>query len=318
MSSRIAITGYSCLSPAGENIEKLIKCLDSRGNMPIEIDDSLYTSEVEGLNKGPYELHRVEKLCAVAVKRALSSSCIDLGNIDPSRMGIVLGNTYGAERFKGEFFEVIRNSEPSLTSPSLFPYTAANTLAAKLAILFGVKGRCLTFSSGITSSSEAVLNACDILQQNKAEAVAVVGESFYYDGFRDLFSAADFRNEYCACLILRREDDALKEGEPILAQIEQVEHGFDPEGAFTDEASEELVLNWGKALGDTSATNNNTAARMDAIFGNMFSASGVVGIIFSLHVMRKNNTEAVRFINRDSYGSFVSTLISDGKNGPNN
>lgn len=326
MSLEIAISGISILSSLGEGVEPFLNDSKQKKEINHKIDPALFADALDSVDKGPYELYRIQKLCAAVFIKALSISGIDISKQDASRIAVILGNSYGIEEFKAEFFKKYKSSLPPV-SPSLFVYTTANSIAAWLAIQFGIKGVNLTFTNGCIAGSEAILAGCDCIASGKADTAIVVGVNLIYDDFKDSFYKSGFRQEALGALVLEKKENVVNSDRKVLAFIEDFKHGFLFENdiqklnnleipiELQSNGTENIIIHLGNSLAEDKFTcnndirhrrgrNNGKLFSLNSIAGNVFSASGILGVALSKHLLGDNINKSL-FIDVDSYGGYV-------------
>jgi len=336
MSLDIAVTGISVISGLGEGIDILANARLSGKTIPSKINPELFSEDVSAIHNGPYELHRIQKLFTVVFTRALRMAGTAIAKHNAERIAVFMGNTYGIEEFKVNFFRMYKKSTPSLTTPLLFPYTTANSIAAWLAIQFGLKGINLTFANGSNSVSEAILSGCDSIASGKFDVAIVGGEGLFCDDFADEFYTCGFRQEVVGALILEKKQKVIESGRKIYAVIEDFQHTFLP-GRDADALKDAgihngikcVVTHMGNSFAEKLFTsegevnhryNNANVISLDGLFGNTFSASGILGVGISALAVRNeittgiikndSNFQKVLFSNIDSYGGCATMIIS--------
>jgi hypothetical protein len=327
MDQEIAISGKSCITSLGEGLDVWLDAILRGKAVDPQINPDMFQAELDVLQKGPYEMYRVQKIAAITLLKALEDARIKITENNADRVSILFGSSYEIEEFKSGFFKIYKESDPKLTSPSIFPYTASNAVAAGLSILFGIKGTNITFSNGITAASEAIIAGRDLLASGKTDAVIVMGTNFFCDDFDSELHNCGFRQECCAAVVLERAEDTKPTGKNIYAKIEQARHGFMERGGVKDNA-ECVLINRGDSFGRSFTSEDVQKGfgkdavlnvDMGSIFGNTFSASGVLGIILGSlflegsKVLKEHYGNTVPadilFINEDSYGSRTSVVI---------
>ena len=308
----IAVTGRSVLSSAGETALALCENSVLGKKVIQQIDLNIYEKETSSINAGPRELYRIQKLLLIAFLKALNLAELKISLVSQERMGIFLGNSYGIEEFKTEFFRTYKKSAPNLTSPTLFPFTNANSLAAWLAIQTGAKGPNLTFVSGSTSSAEAMLAACDSLIADECDMAFVGGVSVIDNNLSDEFYMSGFRYESAGMLVLEKIDGKvgsqrkpaaiLKDCERITvtqAQTEQLK--LKTSGSRIDDIGNcfskdiPVVIYLANDLGDNGFSYNrknpgimesqNKTLFLNEIIGNVFDVAGVLGTALSIDLL---------------------------------
>lgn len=346
MKARVAVTGICVLSGAGQTVSALCERSISGNTIAPQIDLRAYERELETVNTGAHELYRVQKLLLTACLKASEMSGVFSSGLSLERIGIFLGNSYGLEGFKSEFFRIYKRCDPALTSPTLFPFTTANALASWLAIQTGAKGPNLTFVSGCISSSHAVLAACDALVSNECDAAFVGGVNLIEQDLCDELRACGFRYESVVMLVLEKLNDGTglkkhplallsdwQSGRFTKEQIQEMASGM----PITDKAYPFELLCLGNNLGEQMFTYDRGDVEISngekKIFslgraiGNMFDASGAMGVALGAELINTaqncewnsfNSSENdVLFSNIDSGGSAVKMLISKNGHGGN-
>ena len=208
-----AVTGVSCVTAA-------------------RIDPKIFNKEISRIQKGPYEMHRVQKIVAAVYLRALEDAGITITENNADKTAIFFATSYGTEEFRINFYKTLRENPPALTSPSLFPFTNPNSLSASISILLGAKGINLTLAGGLRASSAAVTAACDALSSGKADIALVGGEGFLCEDYEKELHDRGFREECCAAIALEREKDAIDCGRKIRGLVK--EYGRDISGGSDD------------------------------------------------------------------------------------
>jgi len=192
----------------------------------VRIDPESLDKEVSRIQKGPYELYRVQRITAAVCLRALKDADMVITESNAEKAAIFFAASYGTEEFRINFYKELRKNTPALTSPSLFPFTTPNSISASLSVLLGAKGINLTFTGGLTASSAAVTAACDALFSGKADIALVVGEGFLCEDFSKELHDQGFKQECCAAIVLEREKDVVSRGRKIHALIKEYGHGI--------------------------------------------------------------------------------------------
>ena len=161
----------------------------------VKIDPGGFDKEIGMIQKGPYELYRVQKIAVAVCLRALKDAGMTITESNTAKAAIFFAASFGTEEFRINFYKTLRKNSPALTSPSLFPFTTPNSISASLSVLLGVKGINLTFTGGLRASSAAVTAACDALSSGKADIALVGGEDFLCEDFNKELHAQGFKQE---------------------------------------------------------------------------------------------------------------------------
>jgi len=343
----IAVTGSCVLSSSGETAIALCENSALGETTKQQIDLQKYEKEIVSLNTGPRELYRIQKLLLIAFSKALHMAGLETELRLPERIGVFLGNSYGIEEFKTEFFRLYKKSVPALTSPTLFPFTTANALASWLAIQTGAKGPSLTLVSGSTSSGEAIIAACEALATNECDIAYVGGVSIIDNNLSDEFYTSGFRYESAGILILEKMDNAklskrlpiaiLKDHQSVTLSQEQmakIKNGAPASGVvdkehrhFNNDCAEIVYL--GNNLGDnifsysknrSSTIKNDKVLLLSDIIGNAFDSAGVLGVALSVDLLNLSGgakwrpfgspQKSILYSNISSSGAAVMMLVN--------
>lgn len=340
----IAVTGMCVLSSAGETALALCEHSLLKNKIEEHIDLSFYEKEINSVYTGSRELYRIQKLLLAAFLKSAHMAGFEKGMTSPEMVSIFLGNSYGMEEFKYEFFRLYKKSSPVLTSPKLFPFTNANSLASWLAIQADAKGPSLTFVNGSTSSAEAVLAACDALVANECDVAFVGGVSITDNILSEEYCTAGFRHESAAMLVIEKASNVRSSGRKCIAilkdrqsktvtheQISNLEDNssslfFDNGVPIHAKQIIHLVNNLGDNVFNCGKTGVRVSGEKQEVFflsdvvGNAFDASGALGIGLSIDLLSLSKDAAwcpfdlsqksLFYSNVGSSGSAITMLVS--------
>lgn len=297
-----------------------------KGNPKIDLE--LFANELSAIDKGPYELNRVQKISAITFIKALSDACITLNESNRERIGIFLGNSYSIEELKTDFIKSYKTSRPGLVNPSVFTFTNANSIASWLGVQFGVRGKNLTFTNGCISGSQAIIAGCDSIISGKIDVAVAGGISLICEDFKDEFYKCGFRHECAGFLVLERKKsmtDARRRPRIILEDFRQ--------GSLSHTNIEELnnrklpteledylrffdtkcvLTHLGNSLTENKFSYYNkiqeqeekiVVTYLNDQLGNVFSAAGVLGVSCA-------NKDKRVFFDVDSYGAYVALKLN--------
>ncbi len=276
MEKEIVVTGFNILTAPGK------------------IASDEYDRDLELIDTGAYEINRAQKMLLACFLRTLSSAGIAQESIANDRAAFFMGNSYGIEGFKTDFYRLYKNSDPLLTSPSLFPFTTANSLSAWLAIQTGICGPNTTFVSGCNASSHALLAASDAIRSGECDIAFCSGISLLYDDLRDEFSASGFKQEVVAFVILEEKHMAEAAGRKAIARL--ADFGF----SRLPQDQLELLKNKAQGKGRTATVEVGSQVTFlgnnlgESFFtyhsdqrGNVFDAAGVLSVIYAAEGLEK-------------------------------
>lgn len=310
MSLDIAISGISII----------------RGNPKIDTD--LFAAELSAIDKGPYELNRVQKISAITFIRALLDAGIIINEANSKGIAIFLGNSYSIEEFKASFLKSYKNTRAGLVNPSIFTFTTANSITSWLGVQLGVRGMNLTFTNGCISGSRAIIAGCDSIISGKADVAVAGGISLICEDFNNEFYECGFRHEYAGFLVLERGKNVIDTGRRAHSIIENFRQGFLSQTSIDELNNRKLpteledycrysdvkcvLTHLGNSLGKSKFSYYDKIQEQDKDIGvtylndqlgNAFSASGVLGV----SCVNKNNCV---FFDVDSYGAYTALKIN--------
>ncbi len=190
MKKRVVITGIGVISPLGFGHEEFWKNLveGKSGIAPItSIDTTNYTckmgAEVKNLqpeqyigNKGLRYITKGTKFLASAIKLALGDANLPspLASLS-DRTGIVIGSALGNYSETTDYTHDIVRNNPSELLPMASYDVALNSSINFASVFFKIKGPSRTISSGFTSSTDAIGDAYNLIQNGKTDIIIAGG-----------------------------------------------------------------------------------------------------------------------------------------------
>ncbi|MFC1704503.1 beta-ketoacyl-[acyl-carrier-protein] synthase family protein [Candidatus Omnitrophota bacterium] len=256
MNEQIAVTGIGIISATGSNKESFWQRV-SNGSSAIKPVSGFETAEfnshtgaeVSNLNFRDYtkrrairNIDKISRFSIAAGLHALKDAKIQIDSSNATKMGLVLGSTYGGWSSIAEFHRQMLEYKLKRVDPLLFTNTVPNSPAGQMAIEFGIKGLNNSLSSGLASGTDAIGWGVNYLRLGKAETILAGGAeelscwsmgsfdklgwlSRATNGTPELFRPFDkHRNgpvlgEGAAMLVLEPVESAAKRGASIYAQI---------------------------------------------------------------------------------------------------
>ena len=181
--TRVAVTGIGVVSPlgldaastweaalAGRSGVDWIRAFDPEG-LPIRI-----AGEVKGFDptavasaKDARKLERNVLFALSAAREALTDA--ELGEFDPTRVGILFGSAIGGVTGIFEQAEILLTRGPDRVSPSFLPNVLVDTASGQLAISLGIKGFNYAIVSACATGSHAIGEAAELIKRGDADAV---------------------------------------------------------------------------------------------------------------------------------------------------
>jgi hypothetical protein len=163
--------------------------LDDRGTPPASPGSRL-AAALSALPRGgsPVRLfHPIEEMAFLAAYDALSLAGI-APPVGGDGIGIALGVEEGIDGIKARYYQGVLEDGPLGASPMAFPLTAPNTVAARISILFDLRGESLTVCGGSLSGAQAIGLAMEALREGRCGAVLAGGATSVEQEFLDALS----------------------------------------------------------------------------------------------------------------------------------
>ena len=257
----VVVTGMGVVSSIGTNLETFVDALrkGKTGLTPLKRFDpapypNQYSFEIVDFKlegKRTQELLRINRSAQYAIAAAQSAmkQCGHSTDMNPFKVGIVLGSSFLDLSLVTRFLTDVLKSQLKDYRPLLFPNTVPNATAAHVAIELNVRGPNITVLNKQNGAFAALDCGIRLLRMGRVEMVLVGGvdqfsfETFLY--FQQLEKIAGVRGpelhvpfsknrngflmgEGCGMLVLEKADHAMKRGAPILAEIQSVANVFFP------------------------------------------------------------------------------------------
>ena len=237
MTRRVVITGIGTVNALGLDVptywanvragRSAIRPIEGFDTAPFR---SKLGAEVTGFEPSrlidPMKLRRMDRLSQMMVVssiEAMKDAGIEVGNMPPERIGVVVGNGYGGTSCTEEFFEGLLLRGPAGVNPMLFPTTVPNSAASLTSIELKIKGPNSTFCQKDISAEEAVIYAAGLIRKGAADAVIAGGGEELNDVIYHAFSSLDILSkgangfaEGCRPFDRTRNGRVLGEGAAVL------------------------------------------------------------------------------------------------------
>jgi 3-oxoacyl-[acyl-carrier-protein] synthase II len=254
---RVVITGMGAITPQGNSVAEFWQgCVEGRsgigplthfdaGEYPVRI-----AGEVRGFDPEDYmerrqarRMARFSQLAIAATHQAIEDAHLDLGDEDPARVGVLLGNGIGGWPNTEQAMRTILTKGGLRVDPFFLPKTLPNMAAAQVSLTFGVKGYSNTVITACAAGTQALGDALDVIRAERADVILAGGTeagicelglcsfavmralstrneapekaSRPFDAERDGFVAA----EGSAVFVLESLEHAQARGAPVLAEL---------------------------------------------------------------------------------------------------
>ncbi|UGT63388.1 beta-ketoacyl-[acyl-carrier-protein] synthase family protein [Nocardia asteroides] len=191
MTRRVVITGLGVRAPGGSGRAEFWTLLAGGRTATRRItffDASPYRSQVAGevdfdpVREGltPREIRRMDRAVQFAVvctREAVADSGLDLGSIDPHRLGVSLGSAVAAATSLEREYLVLSDSgrnwlmDEQYLSPHMFDYMVPSIMPAEVAWAVGAEGPVAMVSNGCTSGLDSVGHAVQLIREGSADVM---------------------------------------------------------------------------------------------------------------------------------------------------
>jgi len=254
---RVVVSGIGVVSPLGNNVKTTWEAIlagQSGIGLITRFDTTDFSSkiaaEVKDFKPEDYiEAKEVKKLdlfsqyAIASAQEAWDASKLSNANVDPSRIGCILGVGIGGISTLQKYHEAFLSGGVRKISPFLIPAMISNLGPGNLAIRFGLKGVNYTLTSACASATHAIGEAYRVIADGIQDLVLTGGSeaaitTIGIGGFCSM-KALSTRNddpqrasrpfdkdrdgfvmgEGATILILESLESAEKRGAPILAEI---------------------------------------------------------------------------------------------------
>lgn len=244
---RVVITGHGCYTPAGRGAAAALDAIAAgtpldRFAAPLDVSADLPLDRVVRVAKTPMPapdtIARLPRpypdaftqMAIVAVDDALEGGGLTNGNIDRTRLGLVLNSTLGPVDTVTRHLATLFRDGPAKISPMSFARSVFNAAIGELSRRHTLQG-----PSTLVVGASAIGYAFDLLQQGDADAVICVG----VDEIRDLHACAYAHaglldaglglGDTTVALVLERLESATDRGADILAEVTEYAAVFCPQ-----------------------------------------------------------------------------------------
>jgi len=188
---RVVITGLGCISPLGNEVDRMWKEL-LKGSCAIDFIKSMDTAdlpvkvaaEVKDFNPEDYGIDRpmirhndrYALYALAAASQAMRDSGLEVGkDLDPTRLGCAIGSGVGGiQTFCREHASLLENGSRGV-SPLFIPEMIANIASGNVAILFHAEGPNLPVVTACATGTHSVGEAYRMIREGRAEAMITGG-----------------------------------------------------------------------------------------------------------------------------------------------
>ncbi|HEV8634868.1 MAG TPA: beta-ketoacyl-ACP synthase II [Chloroflexota bacterium] len=186
---RVVITGFGALTPVGLDAEsswrRLLEGTSGVGRIQA-FDPSPYPSQLAGEVKeyqppgfiDPKEARRLSRFiqfALTATHEAIERARLDLGDVDPARVGVLVGTGIGSLTTTQEGVCTIKERGGNRLSPFFLPTMLPNMAAGQLSKTFGAKAYSSTIITACAAGAQAIGEASEVIRRCAADVMIACG-----------------------------------------------------------------------------------------------------------------------------------------------
>jgi len=188
MGRRVVVTGLGTVNPLGNNVQdswKHVRAGENGIDRITRFDVTDFPSKIAGEVKDfapekvmesreARRMDRFTQYAMVAAIEARGQAGLAAGQVDPERLGVILGNGIGgAETFESSVRKLVDRG-PKAVHPLFVPMMIMNEAAGNLAIRFKANGPCFCVVTACASSNDAMGDAWRMIREGRLD-VAIAG-----------------------------------------------------------------------------------------------------------------------------------------------
>ncbi len=245
---RAVITGMGIVSPYGLGVDKFWNSLvegksgiSTIENIPhdghtVTIAGEIKKFEEEISTLDPKEAKRMDRftqLAVVAAEDAIKDSKLDLENIDPYRVGVIVGSAAGGFDTFEKQHQAIIDRGPTKCSPFTVPMIISDMAAGRISMKFGVKGVNKSITTACATSAHCIGDSFRTIQYGDADVIIAGGAEAVitklgigaFTSARTLSKRNDEPTKASRPYDVNRDGFVMSEGAAILI-VEELEHAI--------------------------------------------------------------------------------------------
>tara|TARA_B100000508_G_scaffold137355_1_gene131618 strand:- start:141767 stop:143017 length:1251 start_codon:yes stop_codon:yes gene_type:complete len=187
---RVVVTGLGALTPLGNTVEEYWNGLVSgkSGAAPIQQFDASkfktqFACEVKDFNvqdhidrKEARKLDQFSQYAMVSASEAMADSSLMDSSPNPDRIGVIWGSGIGGlKTFQDECENFFKGDGTPKFNPFFIPKMIADIAAGHISIKYGLRGPNYVTVSACASSTNAIIDAFNLIRLGKADAIVTGG-----------------------------------------------------------------------------------------------------------------------------------------------
>jgi len=172
-------------------------------------------------------------LALVACGAALQDAGITVTDDTRSRIGVVIGTTWGSLKAMSDYTkDSLLEEKPYFVEPARFPNTVMNCAAGQVAIRYGLKGANATIAGGRLAFLNVLDYAGNVVRGEHADTVLAGGVEEFTPHFawadQLMGGRCDLPGEAAAMFVVERTETARRAGRRLVAEVLAVASAFAP------------------------------------------------------------------------------------------
>ena len=187
---RVVVTGIGTLTPIGNNLNDYWNNLLAgvSGAAPITLFDASkfktrFACEIKGFDptefmdrKEARKLDRFAQIALVASDQAVADAGISKDNVDPDRVGVIFASGIGGlVTFQEEVLNFAAGDGTPRFNPFFIPKMILDIAAGQISMRHGFRGPNYAVVSACASSTNAIIDAFDVIRLGKADVIVTGG-----------------------------------------------------------------------------------------------------------------------------------------------
>src|SRR5215831_8492805 len=188
--NRVVVTGIGIISPVGNNLHDFWNSLVNgvSGADYITLYDASrfktrFACEVKAFDPTKYldkkearKIDRFTQFALIASDQAMADAGLNKENINPDRVGVVFGSGIGGvQTFQQEVMDFARGDGTPRFSPFFIPKMILDIASGQISIRHNLRGPNFAVVSACATSSNAMMEAFNLLRLRKADIILVGG-----------------------------------------------------------------------------------------------------------------------------------------------
>lgn len=186
---RVVITGMGAITPLGNTVSAFREGIKGSrcGIGPISVFDTAgykatLAAQVKDFDPSAHmekreakRLDRFSQFAIVAAKEAMADSGLQMDELDPYRIGCIIGSGIGGLATIQQESEKLYTKGPDRVSPLFIPMSICNMAAGNVTIALGTKGISYSINTACASGTNAIGEGMRLIQRGDQDVVFVGG-----------------------------------------------------------------------------------------------------------------------------------------------